>query len=454
MRPLLFLLLPLALVAAACSSSDAVETGTVAAGEVTTTADPTEPVPTADTSYGTNAPNGSGRQSPEERERDVAYLEALSKPELGSGLPAISRSYDIEVGDLNGDGHDDIVFASHQNRKVSADSWDGFWVWTPEGYELIFLLPTLQDRHGCTAGDVNGDGATDVYCQLGGFKGSGILKSNELWIQTSPGRFEDQAADWGVEDPSGRGRWPVLFDFDNDGLVDLYVTNAGDRSDDLRSENILFRNLGDRFEEVVTEATGNLGFRCLNAADFTNDGWVDLAVCDESGRPVFLENLQGAGFRDVSETMYEGRRGWKDMAFGDLDEDGDLDLALVGPTLAQIRLNKGADKWFTKSSHKVKLGDFGWGVAIGDFYDDESLDVYVLQQGTDCTDIASSRVNGADILLVGPDWNYRRLWAHELGCGDEALPLDETLVLVSNGSHLSRGPLQIRDLRTEAPPAD
>ena len=93
-------------------------------------------------------------------------------------------------------------------------------------------------------------------------------------------------------------------------------------------------------------------------------------------------------------------------------------------------------------------------MAIGDFYDDESLDVYVLQQGTDCTDIASSRVNGADILLVGPDWNYRRLWAHELGCGDEALPLDETLVLVSNGSHLSRGPLQIRDLRTEAPPAD
>ncbi len=451
MRRLLFLL-AIALAAAACTPGDAVETSIVATNETTTTASP-DGSPATTSSPTTTVPPAL-QESPEERARYVEYVEELSAPDLGSGLPAISRSFDIEVADLNSDGHDDIIFATHQNRKVSADSWDGFWVWTPGGYELIFLLPTLVDRHGCTTGDVNGDGATDVYCQRGAFKGLGIAKSNELWIQTAPGTFEDQAVAWGVDDSSGRGRWPVMFDYDNDGLVDLYLTNTRSRSPDLRSENMLFRNLGDRFEEVVTEATGDLGVRCLNAADFTGDGWTDLAMCDKAGSLVFLENLQGTGFRNVSETMYEGRRGWKDMSFADLDRDGDLDLALVGPKLAQIRLNKGEGKWFKKSSHTLKLGDRGWGITIGDFYGDDNLDVYVLQQGSNCTTIASSQVNGADMLLVGPDWDLRPLWSPELGCGDEALPLDGQLVLVSNGSHLSRGPLQIRDLRTEAPPEE
>jgi hypothetical protein len=442
----LLLLLAVVLSATACASGDAAETGIAATNESTTST-------TADSGAADNAEyRDSPKQSPEERERDIAYMEALSAPPLGSGLPAISRSFDIEVADLNGDGRDDIIFATHQNRKVSADSWDGFWVWTPDGYELVFLLPTLIDRHGCTAGDVNGDGATDVYCQVGGFKGSGLLKSNELWIQTAPGTFEDQAAAWGVDDPSGRGRWPIMFDYDNDGLLDLYVTNVGDRSDDLRSENLLFRNMGDRFEEVITGATGELGVRCLNAIDFTGDGWTDLVMCDESGNLTFLENTEGTDFLDVSATVYEGRRGWKDAAFDDLDRDGDIDMVLVGPQVVQIRLNKGADKWFRKSSWKATLGDRGWGVAIGDFYGDDSPDVYVLQQGTNCTDIAATPVNGADILFVGPDWERRSLWAHELGCGDEALALDDRLVLVSNGADLSRGPLNIRDLRTEPPP--
>lgn len=441
----LLLLSVLALGATACASGDAVETSIVATNESTTIA----PSSTSASSVTSTVPGKPGRDP-----RNLANLEALVTPELGSPLPAISRSFDIEVTDLNGDGHDDIIFIRHQNRKVASDGPDGFWLWTPDGYELLFLLPMLQDRHGCAAGDVNDDGATDVYCQLGGYKGSGILKSNELWIQTAPGVFEDQATDWGVDDPSGRGRWPVMLDFNNDGLLDLYVTNDGDRSDDLRSENMLWRNTGESFEEVVTDATGNWGSRCLNAVDFNGDGWTDLTMCDEGGNAYFFQNDNGTGFSDVSATMYEGRRSWKDMAFGDLDDDGDLDLVLVGPKLAQIRLNKGADKWFTKSAHKVALGDRGWGVTIGDFYGDEHLDIYVLQQGTDCAEVESAKVNGADILLVGPDWTYRPLWNHNLGCGDEALPLDGQLVLVSNGSDLSRGPLHIRDLRTEPPPED
>jgi hypothetical protein len=242
-----------------------------------------------------------------------------------------------------------------------------------------------------------------------------------------------------------------MFDYDNDGMLDLYLTNVGDRSDDLRSENLLLRNVGGSFEEVVTDATGALGSRCLNAVDFTGDGWIDLALCDSAGNPVFLQNDAGEGFTNVTDRTYEGRRGWKDMAFGDFDRDGSLDLVLVGPKMAQIRLNQGPDGWFTEVSDTAPLGDYGWSVAVGDFYGDENLDIYLVQQGEGCTEIASSKVNGADILLVGPDWTRRALWAHELGCGDEALALEDGLVLVSNGSQLSRGPLQIRDLRTEAP---
>jgi hypothetical protein len=335
--------------------------------------------------------------------------------------------------------------------KLAGDDPDGIWVWTPDGYALMFQLPMMRDRHGCAAGDVNGDGLMDAYCQLGGDLGSGKPKTNELWIQVEPGEFEDQAVAWGVEDATGRGRWPVMLDYDGDDLLDIYVTNKRSRSPEFRSENRLFRNTGSGFEDAGTGATGRFGVMCVSAVDFNGDGWTDLKVCDGKGTLRFLQNERGSDFVDVTDVMSGGSKGWTDAAFADLNGDGMVDLALVGADRAQIRLSRGPDKWFTKLTREGPLGAKGWSVTIGDFYGDPSLDVYVVQQGANCTDLYGSAVNGADVVLEGPDWTYHRLWNHNLGCGDEAQTLDGELVLVTNGNAKTRGPVEVLNLRVPGP---
>ena len=62
-----------------------------------------------------------------------------------------------------------------------------------------------------------------------------VVKSNELWIAQPDGTYLNQAAAWGVDDPYGRGRRPLLFNFNHTanfaGPPDLYITNFGPRPD-------------------------------------------------------------------------------------------------------------------------------------------------------------------------------------------------------------------------------
>ncbi len=430
------LLLVVLVVAAACNGAETSTPTSVPAATV-----PTVPATAAATTTTAEATTRSPAL------QDV--IDEVLTPTIGSPLPSISRSFDAEVADFTGDGRDDLLITRHQTRKINPDDPDGIWRWTPDGYELMFLFPMFVDRHGCTSGDVNGDGRLDAYCQLGGFLGSGRLKSNELWIQTDDGSFVDRAEEWGVTDPSGRGRWPLMFDFDDDGRADLYLTNQPGRSDDLRSENILYRNTGSGFEEVVTAVTGELGFRCLGAADFTGDGWLDLALCSLDGSMQLFRNDRGEGFTDITADAFDGPSGWEDVEFADLDDDGRVDAVMVRRDRVDVRINGGEGTWFTAAAASFELDDRGWDVAVGDFVGNARLDIYVVQQGIDCADLDTGAPNGRDVVLVGPNWRRRGVPNVQLGCGNEAVTVDGTTVLVTNGYFRSRGPIDLIDLRNE-----
>jgi len=98
---------------------------------------------------------------------------------------------------------------------------------------------------------------------------------------------------------------------------------------------------------------------------------------------------------------------------------------------------------------KVDLREVGWSVAIGDFYGDKRPDVYIVQQGKNCTDLARNGHNGQDWLLVGPRWGKRAVPGLGIGCGGEALALDDQLVLLVNGVERTRGSVEVIDLRQE-----
>ncbi len=134
----------------------------------------------------------------------------------------------------------------------------------------------------------------------------------------------------------------IWFDYNNDGYVDLYVVNGSTLANLLRPDrvksppnNYLFRNNGDGSFTDVTREAGvpghGWGFGAV-AADYNNDGFVDLFVYNYGPNILYRNNGDGT-FTDV--TAHAGVAGgelvWSaGAAFGDYDKDGYLDLYVAG----------------------------------------------------------------------------------------------------------------------------
>ena len=142
--------------------------------------------------------------------------------------------------------------------------------------------------------------------------------------ESSPFRFAEIAKEAGIDFvhfsgmteakhfPTANGSGVGVFDYDNDGQLDLYFATAnapaaGDRQD---GPNRLYRNLGDGTFQDVTESSG-LGFAgfChgIVVGDIDNDGDQDVFLCNYGPNVLYLNNGDGT-FRDISKSAGIDRR--------------------------------------------------------------------------------------------------------------------------------------------------
>ena len=143
------------------------------------------------------------------------------------------------------------------------------------------------------------------------------------------------------EAPSGG---VALFDYDGDGLLDIYLVNGSTmgalQGKEKAPRAALYRNLGGWKFEDVTNKAGVANERWgmgVAVADYDNDGRLDLFVSNFGVSRLYHNNGDGT-FTDVAEKLKVARKGWgTGSTWGDYDNDGRLDLFVPG--YADIQFN-------------------------------------------------------------------------------------------------------------------
>ncbi len=275
-----------------------------------------------------------------------------------SGKDHIPVHYDhgngLAVGDVDGDGRYDLYFTTQVG---SNQLWRNLGGVRFENHTTPSL--ELADRIGVSAsfGDIDNDGDVDLYA-------TAVRLGNRLLVNDGAGRFEDMTehsgTGWQAHSSSGE-----FFDYNNDGLLDLFVTNVGVYTKDekrtaavdptrlepgptyqyyrgfkdafsghLKSEraeqSALFKNLGQRVFADVSREVGLLDSSWSGDAspvDFNGDGWQDLYVLNMQGHDSYYENVAGRRFVRKSRAMFP-QTPWGSMGIKalDYDNDGRLDL--------------------------------------------------------------------------------------------------------------------------------
>ncbi len=289
-----------------------------------------------------------------------------------------------------------------------------------------YLLPEIMGG-GAGLVDLNGDGHLDVY----------LVDSagpNRLFINDGNAAFRDDTARAGVGD-NGYGMGCAAGDFDNDGDLDLYVTNLG--------PNVLYRNNGDGTftDATVTAGVGDPSWSTSAAfVDFDADGDLDLFVAnyvDWSDTPAFTAKrcFSASGARDYCspqayaaptfDTLYRnnghgkfqdvsaqaGFRGKAGTGLGvvctDLDGDGRIDIYVANDQMPSFAWINNGDGTFVESAVRLSCAvnemgksQAGMGVDVADIDNDRDQDIWkvhlhreshvlYLNQGTYFDDVTS-----------------------------------------------------------------
>jgi hypothetical protein len=247
----------------------------------------------------------------------------------------------VSIGDINNDGLQDLFVVGNQvGPRLYLNLGDfKFKDITKEAGIFGKHWPT-----GSTMADVNGDGLTDIYLCISGYKGENDL-NNLLFINQGGNKFREAAAEFGIDDP-GVSQSASFFDFDNDGDLDLYVVNnikdikksfqipfyKDKKLFDPANVDRLYENDGKGKFTDITEKSGlvmeNADGFTVCAADFDNDGFADLYVSNDLLQPDYYYHNNGNGtFKEViREKMNVMPMFSMGSTAADLNNDGLLDL--------------------------------------------------------------------------------------------------------------------------------
>ncbi len=266
----------------------------------------------------------------------------------------------VAVGDVNNDGLPDLFFTGNQVQdRLYLNRGDFRFkdISASAGIKKDTLWST-----GVTFVDIDKDGDQDIYvCRNVYLEDEN--SANQLYINNGDLTFTENARSFGLAD-QGFSIQSIFFDYDKDGLVDMYLVNqppslpgVGGQLDKSMAENRLFsdklyKNRGDGTFEDVTDGAKLRNFAfglSVSVGDFDNDSWPDLYVTNDFDVPdhIYMNQKDGT-FQDA---LYEATNHISNFSMGsdvaDYDNDGHLDVLvvdMVAESHERIKTHMGAMK--------------------------------------------------------------------------------------------------------------
>ncbi|MDY8138400.1 VCBS repeat-containing protein [Aquimarina sp. 2201CG5-10] len=249
----------------------------------------------------------------------------------------------VGIADFNNDGLQDLFFSGN----LVGDE-----IYINKGnlkFENITQKAGILNNGGWSSGvalaDVNGDGFIDIYVCRELYDDHPELRRNKLYINNGDLTFSEQATQFRI-DNSERTRHATFFDYNNDGLLDLFLLNQppnpGSYSkffginlkNDLRYASKLYKNVDNTHFVDVSEEAGVLrtsNANSVSTGDFNNDGYTDLYIANDFYLPDFFYiNNQDGTFTNIADQAL------KHMSYfsmgvdaADIDNDGLLDIMVA-----------------------------------------------------------------------------------------------------------------------------
>ncbi len=273
--------------------------------------------------------------------------------QLGIDIQGQGRANGVAVGDVNGDGFDDLYITHHGSNVLLINNNGKSFI------DQTSLSGVGDSGWGTSArfGDLDGDGDLDLYvCNYlefdpnnppprAKYKGQSVLggphgmtpESDTVYENLGDGTFRNVTKQWGFATESAFSLNAAILDFTSDGLPDVFVGNDS-------MENSLFVNTGEipiRFENKGTTsgiaANGDGSMQAtmgIGIADVNGNGRPDVFTTNFSSDTNTLHTNDASGYFDDRTKRYglglasRTLLGWT-CGFHDFDLDGDEDLFIV-----------------------------------------------------------------------------------------------------------------------------
>jgi hypothetical protein len=281
-------------------------------------------------------------------------------------LPVGIKPTSVSVGDLNGDGFNDLAVTNWNSGGIGTIS-----VYTGTGnggFGTEKIYSTGLGPQSLVIADVNADNKLDIVVANSGSKSISVLTN------TGSGILSD-AVNFPTGIPNAGPVSIATADFNLDGFTDICVANYS-----VTGTITVFSNNGfGDFSNKTIYNVGSIPF-CITTGDVNNDGKIDIVVANSASNNVGVLTNTGNGFS--SQKTYATGSNPSGVSLGDLNNDGFLDMAVINnfSNTVGVYLNTNTGTFTNQVIHSI--GSYPASVAISDINGDGFNDLAVVNRGS------------------------------------------------------------------------